>query len=123
MLLARPGLHGAAGCRLPLERVDRYEQGEWLALLAAAQEAGSFAEVSSARHLLMSAVLVPVVSLDGRRAYDTVLRIAFLCKVHQIGERPCAVRASILRAAFCLPLVGRIRDLAGHTPRGRVRTR
>ncbi|CAE7397509.1 unnamed protein product, partial [Symbiodinium pilosum] len=84
MLLARPGLDGAAGRRLLLERVDRYERGEWLALLAAAQRARSTAsrteedaeaalrqrreatcrlvrkgEISRARHLLTSGTLAP----------------------------------------------------------------
>ena len=44
----RAGVRRAAGlsclrCRLLLERVDRYERGEWLALLAAAQRARSTA--------------------------------------------------------------------------------
>ena len=75
---------GAAGRRLLLERVDRYERGEWLALLAAAQRARSTAsraeedaeaalrqrreaacrlvckgEISRARHLLTSGTLAP----------------------------------------------------------------
>ena len=74
----------AAGRRLLLERVDRYERGEWLALLAAAQRARSTAsraeetaeaalrqrreavcrlvrkgEISRARHLLTSGTLAP----------------------------------------------------------------
>ena len=81
---SRPGLDGAAGRRLLLERVDRYERGEWLALLAAAQRARSTAsraeenaeaalrqrreaacrlvrkgEISRARHLLTSGTLAP----------------------------------------------------------------
>ena len=84
MLLARPGLDGAAGRRLLLERIDRYERGEWLALLAAAQRARSHSkprggrrrsstppaargrvparrqgEISRARHLPTSGTLAP----------------------------------------------------------------
>ena len=81
MLLARPGADGAVGRRLLHERVDRYERGDWPALLASLRGSpphrpdGSRAteasdelrtcclvrkgEVSRARHLLTGSALAP----------------------------------------------------------------
>ena len=84
--------------------------------------AGTDALAAHVRAALAKRSDAVLVSLDGRSAYDTMSRAAFLAKLRDVARAVAAVRVHVLRPRIHLLMVGFRGQAAGHSAGGRVRT-